>query len=213
MTLNGSPAGAPVTSDEHRRLLRSIVEVARAIFGAAASSIFLLDEQAGDLIFEAVSGEGEDHLAGRRFPSDQGIAGWVLRSGEPMVVDDLSVSPAFARGIAESTGYVPRTLMASPLLDDGESIGVLEVLDRQVDPRRTLGDLELLGLFANQAAIALRVVLRARAGLAGMTGMAGMTDDGALAGIALALSGLTGSRREAGNRLLTSIHQVLTAEA
>ena len=42
------------------RCSQSIVEVARAIFGAKASSIFLLDEETDELVFEAVAGEGED---------------------------------------------------------------------------------------------------------------------------------------------------------
>ena len=43
--------------------------------------------------------------------------------------------------------------MAVPLLHDESALGVLEVLDRQ--SRFTLREMELLGLFASQAAIAL----------------------------------------------------------
>ena len=51
------------------------VEVARAIFGAKAASVFLLDEEAEELVFEAVAGEGEGELIGMRFPAGNGIAG------------------------------------------------------------------------------------------------------------------------------------------
>ena len=61
-------AGVLGAEERHRALLRSIVEVARAIFGAKASSIFLLDEEADELVFEAVAGEGEEHLVGQRLP-------------------------------------------------------------------------------------------------------------------------------------------------
>ena len=57
---------------------RVVAEVARAIFGAKASSIFLLDEETDELVFEAVAGFGADTLLGQRFPSSTGIAGWVL---------------------------------------------------------------------------------------------------------------------------------------
>jgi GAF domain-containing protein len=201
-----SPAG-PVSGPEHRQLLQSIVEVARAIFGAAASSIFLLDQDAGNLIFEAVAGQGEGFLVGQAFPASAGIAGWVLTSGEPIIVDDLTSNPRFARDIAEATGYVPRTLMAAPLMHNGDSLGVLEVLDHQSDARRALGDLELLGLFASQAAIALAVIRLSQAA------NAGSLDGTPLAGVALALNGLSGPRRQAGDQLLASIQQVLTAEA
>ncbi|GGY95946.1 GAF domain-containing protein [Streptomyces nitrosporeus] len=143
-----------------RELLQSVVDVARAIFGAAASSVCLLDEEAGELVFQAVSGEGEEFLVGRRFPAGRGIAGWVATSGEPMVVDDLSHDTAFDRSLAESTRYVPDALMAAPLISDSRVLGVLEVLDPSPQARSQLGELDLLAMFARQAAAALRVVSR-----------------------------------------------------
>jgi GAF domain-containing protein len=140
-----------------RALLQSVVEVARAIFGAAASSVFLLDEPAGELVFEAVAGAGTDFLVGTRFPADRGIAGWVVGSGQSMIADDLADNPTFARDLAESTRYVPDALMAAPLVSAGHVLGVLEVIDPTEQSRSSLGDLELLALFANQAAIALQV--------------------------------------------------------
>ena len=151
----GSEAG-------HAALLRSIVEVARAIFGARASSVFLLDEAADELVFEAVAGEGSDELIGRRFPSSAGIAGWVLVTRQPIVIEDVARDPRFARDVAESTGYVPRGLMAVPLLHGERVLGVLEVLDRPQQARFTLAEMDLLGMFANQAAIALDLLQRAR---------------------------------------------------
>ena len=51
-------AGVVGSEESFRPLLQSVVEVARAIFGAKASSIFLLDEEADELVFEAVAGDG-----------------------------------------------------------------------------------------------------------------------------------------------------------
>lgn len=149
-------------SDDATVLLQSVVQVARAIFGAAASSVFLLDRDANELIFQAVAGEGEQSLVGTRFPGDRGIAGWVAMSGDAMVVDDLSTSSAFARDLAESTQYVPSSLMAAPLIEQGEVLGVLEVLDPVPQSRSDLAELDLLLLFAAQAATALRMVLAQR---------------------------------------------------
>ena len=82
-------------------LLQSIVDLARASFGARASSILALDEKANELVFAAVAGEGSDSLVGRRIPSSTGIAGWVLVTREPLVVDDLARDPRFGREAAE----------------------------------------------------------------------------------------------------------------
>ncbi|MFC5661417.1 GAF domain-containing protein [Kitasatospora misakiensis] len=151
----------PLESAEirQRRLLQSIVEVARSVFGAAAASVLLVDEDEGDLVFEAVAGEGEHHLLGTRFPAGTGIAGWALMTGQPVVVDDVADSPQFARSAAESTGYVPRSIMAAPLICEGDCIGVLSVLDRDSRPRCDLGDMASLGLLATEMATVLELLL------------------------------------------------------
>jgi GAF domain-containing protein len=155
-------AGVLGAEKDYSELLRSIVEVARAIFHAKASSIFLLDEESDELVFEAVAGEGSESLIGRRFPSSTGIAGFVLVSRQPLVIEDVLEDPRFSRETAESTGFVPKGLMAVPLLHEERALGVLEVLDRPSDSRFTLQEMDLLGLFANQAAIALDLLQRAR---------------------------------------------------
>ena len=159
--LNAAVAAAALGSEERfRELLRSVVEVARAIFAAKASSVLLLDEETSELVFEAVVGEGEEDLVGKRFPAGTGVAGWVLATRTPLVIEDVARDPRFAKDVAEDTGYVPEGLMAVPLLHDERALGVLEVLDRQ--SRFTLEEMELLGLFATQAAIALDLLQRAR---------------------------------------------------
>ena len=88
-------------------------------------------------MFEAVSGEGEGDLIGMRIPSSTGIAGWVLVTGQPIVIDDLQQDPRFARQAAERTGYVPKGLMAVPLVN-GETLARRAAGARPVDrPRRS----------------------------------------------------------------------------
>jgi GAF domain-containing protein len=148
--------------DTYRALLQSIVDVARSIFGAQAASIFLYDEEADELVFEAVAGQGGDTLVGARFPSSTGIAGFALVTRQPLVVDDLDNDPRFSRDRAAATGFVPTSIVASPLLHDERTLGVLSVLDR--DPERPFGvaELDVLSRFSTQAAIGLDLLLSAR---------------------------------------------------
>jgi len=192
---------------EHRELLASVVNVARALFTAAAASVFLLDEQSGELVFEAVSGAGEEHLAGQRFPASRGIAGWVLGAQEPLVVSDLATNPVFARDLAVTTGYVPRSLMAAPLIYHEDPVGVMEVLDPTPNFATTLGAADLLTLFAGQAAIALGVIRRNRAAYRMLT-----TNDehSEFAEMARLLDQLGDDRRAAGAELLSSLTRLLS---
>jgi GAF domain-containing protein len=196
-------AGVVGSEDAFRALLSAIVEVARSIFGAKASSILLLDEEAEELVFEAVVGEGEDELLGMRFPAGKGIAGWVLATRTPLVIEDVKQDPRFASDVAEDTGYVPKGLMAAPLLHDERALGVLEVLDRPERSLFTLQEMELLGLFANQSAIAVDLLLKARKaeGLLGQDG----GELGVVARLAAAIDALEDERREAGLRLLREL--------
>ena len=200
-------AGALAAREAHRPLLQSIVEVARAIFGARAASIMLLDEAAEELVFEAVTGEGEDTLVGRRIPSGTGIAGWVAESGQALVIEDVAADPRFALDEARRTGYVPKGLMAAPLLREDRVLGVLNVLDRPERRRFSVAEMDLLGLFANQAAIALDLLLHARRVQAAMTDAGDELAD--VARLAAALEGLEGERREAGVRLLANLTELL----
>ena len=200
-------AGVLGSEEAHVALLKSVVDVARTIFRARASSIFLLDEETDELVFEAVSGEGSDRLVGTRFPSSTGIAGWVLVTRQPLVLEDVGTDQRFARDVAEQTGYVPKGLMAVPLLHGERALGVLEVLDRPQREGFTLAESDQLGLFANQAAIALDLLLaarRSRAVLAGETG-----DTAVLVRLAETLEQLEGERRQAGLRLLAELELLL----
>lgn len=199
-------ASALAGEQAHAELLQSVVDTARAIFRAQAASITLHDTDADVLVFRAVAGAGADDLVGQSFPAGQGIAGFVLRSREPLTIEDVSADPRFARAVAEGTGYVPKGIMAVPLLRGDRALGVLQVLDRPTDAHFSLAEMELLALFGRQAAIALDVVESARAARAVMDGAG---EAAAVARVAEALDALEGERREAGTRLLEALAQVL----
>ena len=200
-------AGALAAREGHRPLLQAIVEVARAIFGARAASVMLLDERTAELVFEAVTGEGEDTLVGRRIPSGAGIAGWVAQSGQPLVVEDVARDPRFAVQEARRTGYVPKGLMAAPLLRQDRVLGVLNVLDRPERRRFSVAEMDLLGLFANQAAVALELLLQARR-IEALLAASGDELE-AVAGLAVRIDRLDDERRAAGVRLLEDLAEIL----
>jgi GAF domain-containing protein len=191
----------------YAELLRSVVEVARAIFGARASSIFLLDESTDELVFEAIAGEGADTLVGRRFPSSTGLAGWVLVTRQPIVIEDVSEDARFARDFAETTGYVPGGLMAAPLLHGDRAVGVLEVLDRPQRSAFSLQEIDLLALFANQAAIALDLLRSARRAKDVLDG--GEDELVLVAKVASALDRLDPEAQGSGTDLLRALAEVL----
>lgn len=136
-------------------LLQAIVETARLVFDAAACSIALLNADEDELEFRVTAGAGAQSTVGMGMPADRGIAGWAVMAGQAIAIDDLRQDPRFAADIAQSTGYVPSSIMAMPLESEHRTLGVIEVLDRRQGGGAGADDMELLGLFARQATLAL----------------------------------------------------------
>jgi GAF domain-containing protein len=136
-------------------LLRSIVDATVSLFQAEAASIALYDAPTDRLVFRIASGEQGQGVVGVSIPTSQGIAGYVYSTAQSLAISDVRQDPRFGKDVAESTGYVPRSLIAVPLVDDHGTIGVLEVLDKRDSATFSLQDVELAGVFARQAAIAI----------------------------------------------------------
>lgn len=197
-------AGTLGSEQQHRALLQSIVDVARAIFDARASSIFLFDEETEELVFEAVSGEGEDDLVGTRLPASTGISGWVLVTRQPLAIDDLANDPRWARSTAEATGYVPNAMMVVPLLYEEAALGTLSVLDPPPGRRFGIAEMDLLALFAAQAAIGLTLLQKAR------RAHRVLDDAGSTAAAVARVAAILDEREDdAGKRLLAALEDVL----
>lgn len=147
--------GRSVLIREDQDLLQSIVDAAAQIFGAAAASIALVDETQETLVFKVAYGAGKENVVGVSVPLDHGLAGYVVMTGQPISVRDVRQDARFNQDFASSTGYVPRSILATPLLIGDRVIGVMEVLDKINAPSFGMQDMDLLGVFARQAAIAI----------------------------------------------------------
>ena len=139
-----------------RAVLRSIVEATVTLFEAEAASIALLDQSRNQLIFEVAAGEQGQGVIGLAIAPDQGIAGYVFTTGQALALSEVERDARFGRGAAEATGYVPRSIVAVPLIDEHGTLGVLEVLDKRTSATFSLRDIELAGVFARQATVAIR---------------------------------------------------------
>ena len=150
-----SDLGPALVPTSHIELLRSVTDAAKELFQAAACSVALLTDDQKELVFHVASGQGREDVEGMRIPSSTGIAGWVVTSGQPMAIEDTATDERFNRQAAERTGYVPTSILAMPLETERRMIGVISVLDRQGHAAGAAKDMELLSIFANQAALAI----------------------------------------------------------
>ncbi len=111
-------SGTPATN----ALLEQVTATALRLFDAAACSIALIDDD--QLVYTHASGQGAEVIVGTRMSLIRGIAGWAVRSGQPVAISDVRGDPRFAHDVAESTGYIPQAIVAAPLQTDRGTYGV-----------------------------------------------------------------------------------------
>jgi GAF domain-containing protein len=147
--------GRAMAGDAETALLQSVVDAAAALFDSEAASIALFERDPDRLEYRVAAGAQGAGVVGLSVAPTQGVAGYVFSTGEPIALSDVRSDPRFDQGAARRTGYVPRSIAAVPLIDEGVTVGVLQVLDKRSTPTFTLRDMELLAVFAHQAAAAI----------------------------------------------------------
>jgi Nif-specific regulatory protein len=138
-------------------LVANVLSRTRELFNADGCSIILLDESTNEFYFPFVANdpEGGEKLRGLRFPADQGIAGWVARTGTPQHVPDVTQDPRHYGGVDVKSGVATRSLLCAPLRSRSGTLGVIEVINRRDGQSFAASDLQILAALAGSVAIAL----------------------------------------------------------
>jgi PAS domain S-box-containing protein len=94
-----------------------------------AASLAILDEETGELEFKLAKGAAAEEVTGFRLGRGEGIAGWVVEHGEPLIVPDVQTDARFSPGVDRHTGFVTRSLACAPIKLQERTIGVLEAVN------------------------------------------------------------------------------------
>ena len=135
--------------------LAAIARKAAAVMRAEASSVIMLDKTRNKQVFRAAVGDRAEQLVGVEYDIDAGISGKVLRTGKAIIVDDVESESAHFKEIDTQVKFRTRSVLAAPLINEGEKLGVVEVLNPVGTGRFDETDLKLVQVFANLAAIAV----------------------------------------------------------
>lgn len=123
---------------------------------AEASSVFIVDDKANDLYIRTATGEKEEEVKTIRVPIGEGIAGWVAKEGQPLLIDDAEQDPRFKKSISDAIGFKTKSVMCVPLMSENGIIGVIEVMNSQDKEVFDMGDMDFLLILADQVASSLR---------------------------------------------------------
>ena len=137
-------------------LLNTIMEIAKEVMRAEASSLMLLDERKQELVFKVALGEkGKEVKEKLRLKVGEGIAGWVAEHNEPVVVKNVEKDPRHFRKADVMTGFKTRSLICVPMKANDEIIGVIEAMNPVNKAWFEDSDVDIFTAFANQAAVAI----------------------------------------------------------
>ncbi len=136
------------------RLLRKIIDAARELTDTEVASIMLFAPTSGELRFEATTNTQSAALEGVAVPLEGSIAGWIVKHGEPLLVPDTRSDPRWHPSVDELTSFVTRSILGVPLVSRGNTLGVLEALNKR-QGNFTDDDVTTLRWLADQAAVTI----------------------------------------------------------
>lgn len=140
-----------------RPLLHRIVVAAQELTDTEACSIMLVDRRSGQLHFEEAT--NLPCMSSIVVPMDGSVAGWVAKTGQPLVVPDARKDPRFYPEVDAQSSFTTHSILAVPLIARQNVIGVLEAINKKNGARFTEEDSDLLAVLGNQAAVAVQNAL------------------------------------------------------
>ena len=135
------------------QILATVLEEVRRLLDVVACSVWLKDAQ-GDLVCRQVIGPQSEIVRGWRLAPGKGLAGWVALSGESLIVPDVRADERYFEAVDQQTGLGLRSILSLPLRIKQNVIGVIQVVDTEIE-RFSPADLTLLEPLAMTAAAAI----------------------------------------------------------
>ena len=129
MTALAESAAAITGSLKTEDVLQRILEQISQALQAEVVSLALIDPQTEEVVFHAATGEKGSSVVGVRLALGQGIAGWVAKEGEGVIVPNVYEDPRFFSGVDRKTQFTTKAIACAPIRYHGEVIGVLEALN------------------------------------------------------------------------------------
>ncbi|MEW5868668.1 MAG: GAF domain-containing protein [Chloroflexota bacterium] len=136
-------------------LLNQIMQSAVEILNCEAGSLFLVDQETDELVFEVVTGPVASNLLGRRLPPGTGLVGEAVQTGRALIVNDAKRRKEWFEKTDEQTGFTTQDLLAVPMRVQDRVIGVIEVINKRNGAPFTQADQDLLTAYTSQASIAV----------------------------------------------------------
>ncbi len=143
-----------VSSLDLGQILTAVLEEVRRMLGVTGYSVWLIDFDTDELVCWQVPDNQTNVVLGWRLLSNQGVANWVARNGQSVIVPDTRKDPRHFKEIDRRLEVETRSILSVPIKGKETTLGALQVVDTAVN-RFTSVDQQLLETLAAAAAIAI----------------------------------------------------------
>jgi HD-GYP domain-containing protein (c-di-GMP phosphodiesterase class II) len=137
-------------NEVHRRAIEAIMKLA----DSEAASLLLFDRATNELFFEVALGAKEIEVRRVRLGKNEGIAGWVIKHGEPLLIDDCRSDPRWSKRMDRESSFVTRNMICVPVSVKGETIGAIQAINKRKG-RFDGEEVEMLSILSSQIGVAL----------------------------------------------------------
>ena len=114
-------------------ILQTIMEKMAEYFRPDTWSLLMVDEEKDELYFAIAVGAAAEVLSKARLKVGEGIAGWVAKHGQVLIVPDVQNDPRFSSRLDEITRLQTRSVICVPLRSKHRVLGVIQLVNANVD--------------------------------------------------------------------------------
>lgn len=140
---------------EQKEVIRRAMEAATSLMEAEVGSLLLIDEKTNELFFEVALGEKGEEVKEVRLKMGEGIAGWVVEHGKPLLINDVQNDSRFCNRVDQKSKFITKSILCVPVKIKDKTIGVFQAVNKLTDKSFEEDEIELFNSLANQVAIAI----------------------------------------------------------
>jgi diguanylate cyclase (GGDEF)-like protein len=133
LTIFHDVAKALTSSLDLDSILQTIMEKMAEYFRPDTWSLLMVDEEKDELYFAIAVGDAAEALKDVRLKVGEGIAGWVAKHGEQLIVPDVCADERFAKRIDQVTAWETRSIICVPLRSKHRVLGVIQLVNVRME--------------------------------------------------------------------------------
>jgi len=139
-------------------VINRVMEKIGEIFAPVNWSLLLTDKKTKKLYFKLIVGKNASKLKNKRIPKEENITNKVVKTGQPILIEDVQKDPKLSNRIDKITGFKAKSIIGVPLKLNDKIIGVIQLINKKNKKPFSQAEIKILTTIADYAATAIENV-------------------------------------------------------